>query len=230
MRELYSEGLSGKVIFKLDQSGNKLYMKNYKRLGLGKGIEVVGYTYSKKEAGLFLEGTKELLEEVLHNLNCDDKNLWKTEEEPNVTNEKEVLSFEDKVILTAADYMTREFSEEDNDLEDLEEYRVSMVELTKDYVKKGENILIATGYVDEPYCHLDAFIDIKNKSIFQEITPFDDNVDDESIILTLFQGETEEALLSEINKIFFEAMAMADEDKVQELLDERNAKSKGFTR
>ncbi|EAF0293134.1 hypothetical protein CDP41_14080 [Listeria monocytogenes] len=227
MRELYSEGLSGEVIFKLDQSGNKLYMKNYKRLGLGKGIEVVGYTYSKKEAGLFLEGTKELLEEVLHNLNSDGKYLWRTEEEPNAINEKEDLKFEDKVILAAADYMTREFSEEDDDLE---EHRISMVELTKDYVKKGENIPIATGYVDEPYCHLDAFIDIKNKSIFQEITPFDDNVDDESIILTLFQGETEEALLSEINKIFFEAMAMADEDKVQELLDERNAKSKGFTR
>ncbi|EAW7085571.1 hypothetical protein FIV71_14330 [Listeria monocytogenes] len=227
MRELYSEGLSGEVIFKFDQSGNKLYMKNYKRLGLGKGIEVVGYTYSKKEAGLFLEGTKELLEEVLHNLNSDGKYLWRTEEEPNAINEKEDLKFEDKVILAAADYMTREFSEEDDDLE---EHRISMVELTKDYVKKGENIPIATGYVDEPYCHLDAFIDIKNKSIFQEITPFDDNVDDESIILTLFQGETEEALLSEINKIFFEAMAMADEDKVQELLDERNAKSKGFTR
>ncbi|EAC6780756.1 TPA: hypothetical protein ACSZAL_13930 [Listeria monocytogenes] len=227
MRELYSEGLSGEVIFKLDQSGNKLYMKNYKRLGLGKGIEVVGYTYSKKEAGLFLEGTKELLEEVLHNLNCDGKYLWRTEEEPNAINEKEDLKFEDKVILAAADYMTREFSEEDDDLE---EHRISMVELTKDYVKKGENIPIATGYVDEPYCHLDAFIDIKNKSIFQEITPFDDNVDDESIILTLFQGETEEALLSEISKIFFEAMAMADEDRVQELLDERNAKSKGFTR
>ncbi|ENL2790247.1 hypothetical protein AB4033_002983 [Listeria monocytogenes] len=227
MRELYSEGLSGEVIFKLDQSGNKLYMKNYKRLGLGKGIEVVGYTYSKKEAGLFLEGTKELLEEVLHNLNSDGKYLWRTEEEPNAINEKEDLKFEDKVILAAADYMTREFSEEDDDLE---EHRISMVELTKDYVKKGENIPIATGYVDEPYCHLDAFIDIKNKSIFQEITPFDDNVDDESIILTLFQGETEEELLSEINKIFFEAMAMADEDKVQELLDERNAKSKGFTR
>ncbi|ECB9807523.1 hypothetical protein FL877_15105 [Listeria monocytogenes] len=227
MRELYSEGLSGEVIFKLDQSGNKLYMKNYKRLGSGKGIEVVGYTYSKKEAGLFLEGTKELLEEVLHNLNRDGQYLWRTEEEPNAINEKEDLKFEDKVILAAADYMTREFSEEDDDLE---EYRISMVELTKDYVKKGENIPIATGYVDEPYCHLDAFIDIKNKSIFQEITPFDDNVDDESIILTLFQGETEEALLSEINKIFFEAMAMADEDKVQELLDERNAKSKGFTR
>ncbi|EAD0722603.1 hypothetical protein FZ048_14845 [Listeria monocytogenes] len=227
MRELYSEGLSGEVIFKLDQSGNKLYMKNYKRLGLGKGIEVVGYTYSKKEAGLFLEGTKELLEEVLYNLNCDGKYLWRTEEEPNAINEKEDLKFEDKVILAAADYMTREFSEEDDDLE---EYRISMVELTKDYVKKGENIPIATGYVDEPYCHLDAFIDIKNKSIFQEITPFDDNVDDESIILTLFQGETEEALLSEISKIFFEAMAMADEDRVQELLDERNAKSKGFTR
>ncbi|EAD9020824.1 hypothetical protein CEH09_13555 [Listeria monocytogenes] len=227
MRELYSEGLSGEVIFKLDQSGNKLYMKNYKRLGLGKGIEVVGYTYSKKEAGLFLEGTKELLEEVLHNLNSDGKYLWRTEEEPNAINEKEDLKFEDKVILAAADYMTREFSEEDDDLE---EHRISMVELTKDYVKKGENIPIATGYVDVPYCHLDAFIDIKNKSIFQEITPFDDNVDDESIILTLFQGETEEALLSEINKIFFEAMAMADEDKVQELLDERNAKSKGFTR
>ncbi|EJF6553402.1 hypothetical protein M8078_002456 [Listeria monocytogenes] len=227
MRELYSEGLSGEVIFKLDQSGNKLYMKNYKRLGLGKGIEVVGYTYSKKEAGLFLEGTKELLEEVLYNLNCDGKYLWRTEEEPNAINEKEDLKFEDKVILAAADYMTREFSEEDDDLE---EYRISMVELTKDYVKKGENIPIATGYVDEPYCHLDAFIDIKNKSIFQEITPFDDNVDDESIILTLFQGETEEALLLEISKIFFEAMAMADEDRVQELLDERNAKSKGFTR
>ncbi|EHU5358808.1 hypothetical protein KZA78_001317 [Listeria monocytogenes] len=227
MRELYSEGLSGEVIFKLDQSGNKLYMKNYKRLGLGKGIEVVGYTYSKKEAGLFLEGTKELLEEVLYNLNCDGKYLWRTEEEPNAINEKEDLKFEDKVILAAADYMTREFSEEDDDLE---EYRISMVELTKDYVKKGENIPIATGYVDEPYCHLDAFIDIKNKSIFQEITPFDDNLDDESIILTLFQGETEEALLSEISKIFFEAMAMADEDRVQELLDERNAKSKGFTR
>ncbi|EAC3131967.1 hypothetical protein AAU23_14860 [Listeria monocytogenes] len=227
MRELYSEGLSGEVIFKLDQSGNKLYMKNYNRLGLGKGIEVVGYTYSKKEAGLFLEGTKELLEEVLHNLNCDGKYLWRTEEEPNAINEKEDLKFEDKVILAAADYMTREFSEEDDDLE---EHRISMVELTKDYVKKGENIPIATGYVDEPYCHLDAFIDIKNKSIFQEITPFDDNVDDESIILTLFQGETEEALLSEISKIFFEAMAMADEDRVQELLDERNAKSKGFTR
>ncbi|EGY4491829.1 hypothetical protein [Listeria marthii] len=227
MSELYSEGISGKVIFKLDQSGNKLYMKNYKRLGLGKGIEVVDYTYSKKEAGLFLEGTKELLEEVLHNLNCDDKHLWRTEEEPKVTIEKEDLNFEDKVILAAADYMTREFSEEDDDLE---EYRISMVDLAKDYVKKGENIPIATGYVDEPYCHLDAFIDIKNKSIFQEITPFDDNVDDESIILTLFQGETEEALLSEINKIFFEAMAMADEDKVQELLDERNAKSKGFSR
>ncbi|EAC2786862.1 hypothetical protein FYN86_12720 [Listeria monocytogenes] len=227
MRELYSEGLSGEVIFKLDQSGNKLYMKNYKRLGLGKGIEVVGYTYSKKEAGLFLEGTKELLEEVLYNLNCDGKYLWRTEEEPNAINEKGDLKFEDKVILAAADYMTREFSEEDDDLE---EYRISMVELTKDYVKKGENIPIATGYVDEPYCHLDAFIDIKNKSIFQEITPFDDNVDDESIILTLFQGETEEALLSEISKIFFEAMAMADEDRVQELLDERNAKSKGFTR
>ncbi|EIR0258910.1 hypothetical protein K0K27_002917, partial [Listeria monocytogenes] len=212
MRELYSEGLSGEVIFKLDQSGNKLYMKNYKRLGLGKGIEVVGYTYSKKEAGLFLEGTKELLEEVLYNLNCDGKYLWRTEEEPNAINEKEDLKFEDKVILAAADYMTREFSEEDDDLE---EYRISMVELTKDYVKKGENIPIATGYVDEPYCHLDAFIDIKNKSIFQEITPFDDNVDDESIILTLFQGETEEALLSEISKIFFEAMAMADEDRVQ---------------
>ncbi|HAO5781429.1 hypothetical protein [Listeria monocytogenes] len=224
MRELYSEGLSGEVIFKLDQSGNKLYMKNYKRLSLGKGIEVVDYTYSKKEAGLFLAGTKELLEEVLHDLNCDDKHLWRTEKEPNVTIEKEDLSFEDKVILATAGYMTRAFSEEDDDLE---EYRCFMVEDVKDYVKKGENIPIATGFVDEPYCSLDTYIDIKNKSIFQVISPFDDN---ECIYLTLFEGETEEAFLSEINCISFEAVAQADEDIVQELLDERNAKSKGFTR
>ncbi|EAE1303780.1 hypothetical protein EP43_14930 [Listeria monocytogenes] len=227
MRELYSEGLSGEVIFKLDQSGNKLYMKNYKRLGSGKGIEVVGYTYSKKEAGLFLEGTKELLEEVLHNLNRDGKYLWRTEEEPNAINEKEDLKFEDKVILAAADYMTREFSEEDDDLE---EYRVSMVELTKDYVKKGENIPIATGYVDDPYCHLDAFIDIKNKSIFQEITPFDDNEDGECIYLTLYEEETEEDLLSIINSLGFEEVAQAEDGLVQEILDEKNAKNKGFSR
>lgn len=227
MRELYSEGLAGEVIFKLDQYGNKLYMKNYKRLGLGKGIEVVGYTYSQKEAGLFLEGTKELLEEVLHNLNGDDMNLWRTEKVPNVINEKEDLSFEDKVILAAADYMTREFSTEDDDLE---EYRASMVELAKGYFEQGENIPIATGYVDEPYCHLDAFIDIKNKSIFQEITPFDDNEDDECIYLTLYEAETEEDLLSLIRGICFDEVAQAADDKVQELLDERNVKSKGYTR
>ncbi|MBC1614531.1 hypothetical protein HB937_14505, partial [Listeria welshimeri] len=81
-----------------------------------------------------------------------------------------------------------------------------------------------------PYCHLDAFIDIKNKIIFQEITPFDDNEDDESIYLTLYEEETEEDLLSIINSIGFEEVAQAEDGLVQELLDEKNAKSKGFTR
>lgn len=144
-----------------------------------------------------------------------------------MTNKNEKLSFEDRVILAAADYMTREFSEDDDDLE---EYMTSMVELAKGYVEKGENIPIATGYVDDPYCHLDAFIDIKNKIIFQEITPFDDNEDDESIYLTLYEEETEEDLLSIINSIGFEEVAQAEDGLVQELLDEKIAKSKGFTR
>ncbi|ECC2008574.1 hypothetical protein FOE41_14610 [Listeria monocytogenes] len=144
-----------------------------------------------------------------------------------MTNKKEELSFEDRVILAAADYMTREFSEEDDDLK---EYKESMVELAKDYFNKGGNIPIATGYVDEPYCHLDAFIDIKNKTIFQEITPFDDNEENESIYLTLYKEETEEDLLSIINSIGFEEVAQAEDGLVQELLDEKNAKNKGFSR
>ncbi|EAE9672018.1 hypothetical protein MGO98_002998 [Listeria monocytogenes] len=144
-----------------------------------------------------------------------------------MTNKKEELSFEDRVILAAADYMTREFSEEDDDLE---EYMGSMVALTKDYVEKGRNIPIATGYVDDPYCHLDAFIDIKNKSIFQEITPFDDNEDGECIYLTLYEEETEEDLLSIINSLGFEEVAQAEDGLVQEILDEKKAKNKGFSR
>lgn len=141
-----------------------------------------------------------------------------------MTNKKEKLSFEDRVILAAADYMTREFSEEDDDLE---EYMDSMVALTKDYVEKGENIPIATGYVDEPYCQLDAYIDVKNKSIFQVIAPFGD---DECIYLTLYEEETEEDLLSIINSLGFEEVAQAEDGLVQEILDEKNAKNKGFSR
>ncbi|EAD9617487.1 hypothetical protein LSA88_002835 [Listeria monocytogenes] len=141
-----------------------------------------------------------------------------------MTNKKEELSFEDRVILATADYMTREFSEADDDLE---EYMDNMVIDAKDYVDNGENIPIATGYVDEPYCELKAYIDIKNKSIFQVIDPFGD---DECINLTVYEAETEEDLLSFISDISFEEVAQADGDLVQEILDEKNAKSKGFTR
>ncbi|MDT0067315.1 hypothetical protein QJV38_14045 [Listeria cossartiae subsp. cayugensis] len=141
-----------------------------------------------------------------------------------MTNKKEELSFEDRVILAAAEYMTREFSEEDDDLE---EYMDSMVAHTKDYVEKGENIPIATGYVDEPYCELDAYIDVKNKSIFQVIDPFGD---DECINLTFYEAETEEDFISFISDITLEEVAQADGDLVQEILDEKNAKNKGFSR
>ncbi|MBC2336433.1 hypothetical protein HBP54_13655 [Listeria welshimeri] len=48
--------------------------------------------------------------------------------------------------------------------------------------------------------------------------------------MTLYEAETEEDLLSLIRGICFDEVAQAADDKVQELLDERNVKSKGYTR
>ncbi|WP_270996125.1 hypothetical protein [Listeria seeligeri] len=72
--------LIGEVLFKVDTAGEKVYMKNWKNYGCGKEIEIVSVTYTKNDAGVFLEGTKDLLKELLQKLNVDNSNIWKTEE------------------------------------------------------------------------------------------------------------------------------------------------------
>lgn len=72
--------LTGEVIFMLDDSGKKIFMKNWKKSNYGKKVEVVSVTHSKNEAGVFLVGTQNLLKEILHKLNVDNEYLWKTEE------------------------------------------------------------------------------------------------------------------------------------------------------
>ncbi|EAE3734165.1 MULTISPECIES: hypothetical protein [Listeria] len=71
--------LKGLVLFKLDDAGKKVYMENWKNHGYGKGGEIVSVTYTKNDAGVFLEGTKKQLKELLQKLNVDTK-IWETEE------------------------------------------------------------------------------------------------------------------------------------------------------
>ncbi len=67
------------MLFKVDAAGEKVYMENWKN-HCGKEIEIVSVTYTKNDAGVFLEGTKDLLKELLQKLNVDNSNIWKTEE------------------------------------------------------------------------------------------------------------------------------------------------------
>ncbi|WP_270996124.1 hypothetical protein [Listeria seeligeri] len=138
---------------------------------------------------------------------------------------KEELSFEDRVILAAATFITEEFSEEDDDLE---KYMSEAVDEFKNDIENGRNLAVATGIVDEPEGALDTFIDIKNKSVIQVISPYD--YDGEDVILTLFQAETELELLEEIQNFTFGYLAFADEEEVQAKLDAREVQSKGFAR
>lgn len=138
---------------------------------------------------------------------------------------KEELSFEDRVILATATFITEEFSEEDADLE---KYMSETVDRLKNDIEKGTNLAVATGIVDEPEGALNTFIDIKNKSVIQVISPYD--YDGEDVILTLFQAKTELELLEKIQNITFEYLAFADEEEVQEKLDAREFQSKGLAR
>ncbi|WP_270997223.1 hypothetical protein [Listeria seeligeri] len=138
---------------------------------------------------------------------------------------KEELSFEDRVILATATFITEEFSEEDADLE---KYMFETVEKLKNDIENGRNLAVATGIVDEPEGELNTFIDIKNKSVIQVISPYD--YDGEDVILTLFQAETELELLEEIQNFTFGYLAFADEEEVQEKLDAREFQSKGLAR